>query len=109
MNISKDKNQKYEYNNRALKRIDLKGKVGTYQEIYKTSYKKLNEILADNVKEFNRDRFHVTLSPNERKILQRRGILMDYLKTVNKMNDAKNNHYSLKHKIKMINNIDFPE
>ena len=104
-----DKIQKYEYTLRQEKLKELRSDATKHHEVYKNSYRKLKETLGENVKEFNPDRFHVNLQPMERKILQRRGLLVDYLQTVYKMNDARNRHHSLNHKIKMVEQVDFPE
>lgn len=109
MTIFKDKIQKFEYTLRQEKLEQLRGDATKYHEIYKTSYRELKETLVENIKEFNPDRFHVNLKPLERKILQRRGLLVKYLKTKNRMNDARNRHHSLNRKIKMVRKIDIPE
>lgn len=109
MTVFKDKVQKYEYTLRREKLKVLRSDATKYHEVYKTSYRKLKETLAENIKEYNSGRFNVNLQPMERKILQRRGLLVDYLQTVNKMNDARNRHHSLNHKIKMVEQVDFRE
>ena len=109
MTILKDKIQKFEYTLRQEKLRQLRAEATKYHQVYKTSYRELKETLVENVKEFNPDRFYVNLNPQERKVLKRRGLLVNYLKTMHKMNDARIRHHSLNHKIKMVRKVDIPE
>ena len=109
MTITKHKIQKFEYNTRVEKLKVLQTETQKYLEHYKYCYKQLKDTLSENVEDFDPDRFYVSLQPKERKVLQRQGLLVKYLDTVNEMYDARNKHYSLNAKIKKIREVDFPE
>ena len=109
MTITKHKIQKFEYNKRVEKLRVLQTETLRYLEQYKYCYKKLKDTLTEYVEDFDPDRFYVSLQPKQRRILQRQGVLVNYLDTVNEMYDARNKHYSLNAKIKRIREVDFPE
>lgn len=109
MTILKNKVQLIEYGFRQDKISQLKGEANQSYETEKSCHNELKQLLAQNVSDYDSNRFSVTLKKEHRKILQRKGLLTTYLKTQNRMHNSRNLYHSQMAKVKRLRNVDFPD
>lgn len=108
MTFFKNKVQLLEYNLRQRKIQDFKLESIKAYENEKRCLSYLKQLLTDHVSDYNPNRFSVTLRKEQRRVLRRKGVLTNYIRTTNEMHDARNRYHSLLSKIERIRSIDFP-
>ena len=109
MTILKNKLQKQEFKLRKekIKKISFDN-VRIHNEM-KSCQNEMKVILQEYGKDFNPDKFHISLSKDNRKCLQRNGVLVEYLNLSNSYYHHTDVFHSNLRKIKRIHSVDFPD